>query len=128
MNMRKLIISALLLVGLSVHAYDYPYLIIETSDGSTTTISVESLSLAVSGSSLVATTGSSSQSFTLSDLSKMYFSADSGTSGIEAAEAQSIDENEVIYDMNGRQVTRQQMRRGIYVIKSKNGIRKLNVK
>jgi hypothetical protein len=38
------------------------------------------------------------------------------------------DEIEAIYDLQGHQVTREQMRRGIYIIKTKNGTSKVSVR
>lgn len=49
------------------------------------------------------------------------------TSGIENLEVDA-DTRADIYDLQGRKVTKDQMRRGIYVVKTKSGIRKVRVK
>ena len=69
--MKKLLLAFLFMVGGStVEADDYPYLTFQTTDGAKTSVSVASLSLIINGTTLTA----GLQSFTLADLSKMYFS------------------------------------------------------
>lgn len=70
-----------MLVGtLTVQAGDYTYLTFETTDGAKASVSVASdVTLTISGTTL--TVGS--QSFTLTNLSKMYFSTSDETTGIE---------------------------------------------
>lgn len=70
--MKKIILLLTLLVGrLAVQAGDYAYLTFETTDGAKVSIPVEEpLTLAIDGTTLTA----GSQMFTLSKLSKMYFS------------------------------------------------------
>ena len=77
----KKILFLILFAGsaLSSLAYDYPYLAFQTSNGSVTTVAVESLTLTVSGSSLVATNDDGSVTLSLSDLSKMYFTTEAAT-------------------------------------------------
>ena len=69
-----------------------------------------------------------SESFTLTNLSKMYFSTTSETTGIAEAQTISDDEVEAIYDLSGHQVTKEQMRRGVYIIKTRKGTSKVTVK
>ena len=70
--MKKIILLLTLLVGaLTMQADDYAYLVFETTDGAKVSVPVEeSLTLAIDGTTLTA----GSQMFTLSKLSKMYFS------------------------------------------------------
>lgn len=70
--MKKIILLLTLLVGrLAVQADDYAYLTFETTDGAKASVPVEeSLTLTIDGNTL--TTGS--RTFSLSKLSKMYFS------------------------------------------------------
>ena len=71
--MKKFLLTATMLItaGMTVQANDYAYLIFETTDGAKVSIPVEeSLTLAIDGTTLTA----GSQMFTLSKLSKMYFS------------------------------------------------------
>ncbi len=108
-----------------VQADNYPYLTFETADGTKTSVSSATLTITIQDGKLVA----GSQEFTLADLSKMYFStSDETTSGIEEISITSLEEAISIYDLQGRKVSKDQMRRGIYVIKTKSGTRKVNVK
>ena len=58
----------------------------------------------------------------------MYFSTSDETTGIEEINVTTLDEKADIYDLQGRKVSKEKMRRGVYVIKTKNGVRKVNVK
>ena len=68
------------------------------------------------------------QSFTLSNLSKMYFSNTDETTGISEVMRAELDEATEIYNLQGHKVSKDQMRRGVYVIKTKQGTFKLNVR
>ena len=104
--------------------YDYPYLTFETADGTKTSISTASLTIHIQDGKLMA----GSTELTLADLSKMYFSTSDETTGIEEVNITTLDESVDIYDLQGRKVSKEQMRRGIYVVKTKSGIRKVSVK
>ena len=115
------------LVGaLTVQAEDYAYLTFETTDGAKASVAVSSLTLTISGSTLTA----GSQTFTLSNLSKMYFSAsdESTATGIETISAVTLDEAAEIYDLQGHKVTKDQMRRGVYIVKSNSRTYKMIVR
>ena len=125
---KRLLILTALMGTLTAQADDYPFLTFELADGTKTSVAASSLSLTISGTTLTA----GSQSFTLTNLSKMYFSTtdESSTSGIKSVSALTTDEWESaeIYDLQGRRVTREQMRQGIYVVKTTSGTFKVNVK
>jgi len=127
--MKKFALTLLsVVISLSVQAYDYPYLAFQASDGTVTTVSVESLTITVDSSGqLVVTNGDGSQTFTVSDLSKMYFTASSSTDigSIDAADDDNCCE---IYDMLGRKIASDQLKSGVYIIKTKSGTRKVNVR
>ena len=78
--MKKILLLLTILVGtLTAHAEEYTYLTFETTDGAKASVAVSDLTLTISGTTLTAGT----QSFTLSNLSKMYFSnTDETTTGI----------------------------------------------
>ena len=116
--MKKLVVFLLMMMGtMAVHAADYAYLTFETTDGAKASVSVENLTLTISGTTLTA----GSQSFTLSNLSKMYFStSDETTTGIEEITNAALDEATDIYDLQGHKVTKEQMRKGVYIVKTKN--------
>lgn len=126
--MKKIILFLTMLVGaMAAQAGDYAYLTFETTDGSKVSVSVASdVTLTISGTTLTAGT----QSFTLANLSKMYFttSDETSTTGISKVMKTDLDEATEIYDLQGHKVTKDQMRRGVYVIKTKQGTFKLNVK
>ena len=76
--MRKILLLLVALAGaLTVKADSYTYLTFETTDGEKVSVSLESLTITISGTTL--TTGS--QSFTLTNLSRMYFSYTDETAG-----------------------------------------------
>ena len=125
--MKKLMMLLTLMMGtMGMKAADYPYLTFELTDGSKASVSVSSdLAMTFSGTTL--TIGS--ESFTLTNLSKMYFSASNETStGISALEIADSDEVEAIYNLQGHKVSRDQMQRGVYIIKTKKGTSKITVK
>ena len=127
----KRIALLLMMIGAlaTVQAEDtvYPYLTFETADGGKVSVSVSALAITVNDGVLKAGT----QTFALSNLSRMYFSKTDETSdaaGIETVSTAVLNEALAIYDLQGRKVTKEQMRRSIYVIKTKTGTRKVNVK
>ena len=125
--MKKQIMTMMVMIA-SVTAQaendDYPYLTFKTADGAKTSISTASLTINIQDGKLKA----GSMELTLADLSKMYFSTSDETTGIEEVTTTTLDETADIYDLQGRKVTKDQMRRGIYVVKTKSGIRKVRVK
>jgi hypothetical protein len=124
--MKKIALTLLILVvTMTAQAEDYAYLTFETTDGAKASVAVEGLTLSISETTLTVGT----QSFTLTNLSKMYFSTtDESTTGISEVMKADLNEATEIYDLQGHKVTKDQMRRGVYVIKTKQGTFKLNVK
>ena len=124
--MKKLFLFLLLMAGtLTAQAADYTYLTFETTDGAKVSVEASSLTVAISGTTLTA----GSQSFTLSNLSKMYFSTSDETTGIKTLTASEWNEVADIYDLKGRKVSKDQMRSGqVYVVKTKNDAHKIAVK
>ena len=136
--MKKTVLLFMVLAGaLTVQANDsssnddYPFLTFETSDGSKTSVSSTELTITIKDGKLTA----GSTVFTLADLSKMYFSTFDETMGIEDIEVFQTDDLQnagEIYDLNGRKIVNHTENRklpsGIYVIKTKTGTRKIQVK
>ena len=124
--MKRLMFFLMMMMGtLAMQAGDYPYLTFETTDGNKVSVSTESLTLTVSGTTLTA----GNQSFTLVNLSRMYFStSDESTTGI--SETLAVDLNEVtdIYDLKGNKVSKSQMQKGVYIVKTNKGTFKMTVK
>lgn len=124
--MKKIILFMTMMVGvLTAHADSYTYLTFETTDGAKASVSVSDLTLTISGTTLTAGT----QSFTLTNLSKMYFStSDETTTGISEVMKADLDEATDIYDLQGHRVTKAQMRRGVYIVKTKSRTYKMVVR
>ena len=126
--MKRLFMAlATLLLGLTaIHAGDYPYLTFELTDGTKASVSVSQLQLAINGTTLTA----GSQSFTLTNLAKMYFSAtdESSATGISSASIINNDDITDIYDLQGHKVTKDQMKKGVYIVKTKDRTYKIAVK
>ena len=127
-------ILAMMIGTMTAQADEFPYLTFETTNGTKVSVVVESLKLSISGTTL--TVGS--QSFTLSNLSKMYFSTTDETNGVvDAIDDLSTDmsllENTEIYDLNGRIVTqgktsKSKLPRGVYIVKTNEKNCKIAVK
>lgn len=127
--MKSFILGILMMVGtLPTMAGNYPYLTFELTDGAKVSVSVSSLSLSVNGNTLKA----GAQTFTISNLSKMYFSSTDETNGgataIEELTAEDLEGKE-IYDLNGHRLASDaQLPRGVYIVKSKNKTCKIVVR
>ena len=127
--MKSFILGILMMIGtLPAMAGNYPYLTFELTDGAKVSVSVSSLSLSVNGNTLKA----GAQTFTISNLSKMYFSSTDETNGgatvIEELTADDLEGKE-IYDLNGHRLdSNAQLPRGVYIVKSKNKTCKIVVR
>lgn len=106
----------------------YPYLTFVTTDGAKASFNVSKLSFSIDGTTLKV----GDRQFTLSNLSKMYFSTeDETTSGIEEVTKAVLDETTEIYDLKGRKVARGdkgELPKGVYIVKTKKGTHKLMVR
>ena len=97
----------------------YTFLTFEMTDGAKVSLAVSSLTLTISGNTLTA----GSQTFTLSNLSDT-----DETTGIEEVSIASINDTVDIYDMQGHKILKEQLQKGVYIIKTKNITRKILVK
>ncbi len=114
-----------LVSALTMQADDYAYLTFETTDGAKASVEVSSLTLTINGATLTA----GSQTFTLTNLSKMYFSvSDETATGIEEITSVTLDEAAEIYDLQGHKVSKNQMHKGVYIVKSSNKTYKMIVR
>ena len=119
------LLLTVLVATLTVQAEGYTYLTFETTDGAKASVAVENLTLTISGTTLTA----GSQQFTLSNLSKMYFSAsDETATGIEEINSAAIEEATDIYDLQGHKVSKEQMRKGVYIVKTNSRTYKMVVR
>ena len=105
---------------LTVQANDksYTYLTFETTDGAKSSVEMASLKLTFIGTTLIIGT----ESYPISNLKKVYFSAsdESSSTGIESVKTATINDSVAIYDLQGHQVTKGQVKRGIYIVKAKD--------
>ena len=123
--MKKFLLIMMALVGAQiVQAEEYAYLTFATTDGEKASVAVSSLTLTINGNTLTA----GSQTFILSNLSKMYFSNTNETTAIEQITTATLDEAADIYDLQGHKVTKEQMKRGVYIVKTKGRTYKMIVK
>ena len=124
--MKKILLTVLLFcAGLTaVQAEGYPYLTFELTDGTKASVPAASLTLTINGTTL--TTGS--QSFELTNLSKMYFSTSNMSTGIKSIDNGELTIDNEIYDLQGHKVTKAQMKKGVYIVKTKEKTYKIAVK
>ena len=120
MKKRLFILSLLSVLTFGMKAADYNYLVFTLTDGSTQSIAAMGTSISMSDGTLTATNGSTIVTIPLTNLAKMAFSNDPGTTGIEAIDTEflTMDENVTIYDLQGRRVAKSQLRQGIYIVKN----------
>ena len=131
--MKKIAIVFLLLVSaLTTSAEGLPYLTFELTDGSKVSVDVTQLTLAISGNTLKA----GSLSFTLTNLSKMYFSnINETTTGIEDVDEQALSDFSIaeVYDLNGRRILngssmKGRLPQGVYIVKTREKTYKMMVR
>ena len=126
--MKKIILLLTILVGtLTAQAGDYTYLTFESTDGAKVSVDVSSLPVTINLDNSTLTIGN--QTFVLADLSKMYFStSDETTTGIKEITSATLDEATDIYDLQGHKVTKEQMKKGVYIVKTNNRTYKMVVR
>ena len=124
--MKKLYLFLAVMLGtLTAHAEDYTYLTFVTSDGAKTSVSVSSLTMSISGTTLAA----GSKTFTLSDLTKMYFStSDETATDIKSISVKDLKEYSEVHDLNGKKMSKDKLKKGVYIVKTKTGNYKIVVK
>ena len=115
------------LAALSVHlmADEYGYMVFTLNDGTTQSIAANGLSLSFAGGNMTAKNGTEALTISLNSLNAMAFSKNGATA---INNAMTDDDSEDIYDLQGHRVTRAEMRKGVYIIKTKNRTYKVNVR
>lgn len=131
--MKKLFLTLLAVIAvLTMRADDYPYLLFKTADGTIHAMSVESLTMEISGSQLVVTNSEETQTFTITDLDKMFFYEN--TTGID--EIFSTESGEVsVFTIMGIYVGKypdanealKTLDKGLYILKTKSNTVKIAV-
>ena len=126
--MRKFTFLCLFFVGLfTAYAENtYSYLTFETTDGAKFSVQASSLSLSVKGN--VLTVGE--YEFLVSNLTKMYFSAvnETTTTSVDAVADAVFDDAVEIYNLKGIKVSKKKLARGVYIVKTKDGLNKIVVR
>ena len=116
--------AAFALLGTAAMADDFHYLTFETTDGAKASVEISALSMTIDGTTLVA----GNQTFPLSNLSKMYFSVSDETSsatGIRQLDNLNSQEILAVYDLQGHKIAKEQMKKGVYIVKTKGGTYKI---
>ncbi|MBQ6653537.1 MAG: hypothetical protein IJM81_09160 [Prevotella sp.] len=133
--MKKIIAITIVLVAMCAKAqaddYTYPYLAFVTTGGSVETVSVADLQITFTDSQLVLTNASTSKNYTLSELSKMYFSeTEESTTAIEAVPTNETDglQDAQWFTTDGRQLPDAPQRKGVYIVKNNGRTYKVAVK
>lgn len=115
------------LLSTSAIADEFHYLTFETTDGAKASVEISSLSITIDGTTLMA----GNQTFVLSNLSKMYFSVSDETSsatGIRQLGNLNSQEILAVYDLQGHQIAKEQMKKGVYIVKTQAGTYKIALK
>jgi hypothetical protein len=134
--MRKHLLLLMLFIALSASADNFSYLAFKSSDGTVQTVSVASLTLTFSNGVVTATNSEGSKTFTLADLSMMYFSVDQeGTNSIESV-FRNVEGQVTVYSLTGVKMgsyasiaeARGALKSGIYVVSAGGKSYKMNLK
>lgn len=131
--MRHFLTTLLVLAtAIMAQAYDYPYLALQTTSGTVTQVATESLSLTISGTQLKATNNEGTQTFTLSELSCMYFVASAtGINTIDLNQAGPVE----VSTLTGASVGRYEslsaacstLPAGVYIVQTQSNTLKIAV-
>ena len=124
---RRTVMTLLLAGSLAAQATDYQYLTIEKNDGTALSLTAVGLNITYTGTQLTATNGYETTTFSLSEISRMYFSNTKETTGIETTVAEIAKDAEV-YDLNGRRVLASNLQKGVYIVKENGKTRKVTIK
>ena len=135
--MKQLLISIIVVaaVAMPAHAADYDYLVFQNADGSVSSFAVGSLKITFANGQLQLVNSETSQSFSLQDLAKMYFSNSVATSVEPLLPASEQAEVEVFaasgvamgrFDSLGQ--AQERLAPGVYVVKQSGKTFKIAVK
>ena len=117
--MRKVFLTLFaVMTAAAAWAEDYAYLVFETKDGVKTSVAVESITITIADGKLTA----SGQEFSLSNLSKMYFSASDVTGVRDAAAVSGLQSGKAAcYDLSGRRIDGSPSSKGVFIVKMNDG-------
>lgn len=121
---KMVMMAAFALLGTSAMADDFHYLTFETTDGAKASVEISALSMTIDGTTLAA----GNQTFVLSNLSRMYFSvSDETSSATDIRQLDNLNSQEIlaVYDLQGHKIAKEQMKKGVYIVKTPNGTYKI---
>lgn len=136
-DMKKNLMLCLALAGMTTAMADeYPYLMFQNNDGTTTSVASEGLTITFSDGKLIAKNADGSKTFTLTELNKMFFSKNADVTGIEETPKDASAEPVEVFTLAGISVGRFEnmkeaqntLSKGCYVVKSASGTLKITVK
>ncbi len=120
--MKKLLFTVLLAAGMTAQADDYKYLTF-ACNGTEQSVTLETIQkITFEDGLVVVATSDGSVSFTQSQMEKMYFSASAATA-IQTVDADAESEQTEVYDLSGRKMSNNNLKKGIYIINGKKVIR-----
>ena len=119
--------SVLAVLSGHLMADEFGYMVFTMNDGTTQSIASNGLSLSFAGGSLTAKNETETLTIPLNNLNAMAFSKN-GVTGIKSPIDESDGGSEEIYDLQGHRVTRAEMRKGVYIIKTKNRTYKTTIR
>ena len=138
---RTILLAAIAAWGFNpTWADDYPYLMFQTADGNTIAVTASELTITFADGKLIATNAEGTQTITLTDLSKMYFSTTGDANAIEDVKADGptdmSQEPVEVFTLTGisigkydtLQQAKSSLSQGIYVVKSASRTLKIAVK
>ena len=101
------------------------YMVFTLNDGTMKSITASGLTLSFTDGNLSAKSGNNELTIPLNSLKVMAFSKNGVTA---IGDTMADDDSEEIYDLQGHRVTRAEMRKGVYIIKTKNRTYKVNIR
>ena len=120
---------------MAAQAVDYQYLNIEKTDGTAQSLTAVGLNITYKDGCLVATNGSETATFALTDISRMFFSNTKDVTAIADITTIADDGEAAVFDLAGRQVAegrlqevKPQLRKGVYIVKLNSKTLKVQVK
>lgn len=128
--MKKVFVGLLLAMSMQAMADDYGYLTFTKGDGSARSLAVDGLTITFADGKATVQNATESETFTLSDLTKMFFSVDEETTmGISLTPTPSpTGEGSNYYSLDGRRLNGKPTKTGVYIVKSNGVTKKIAVK
>ena len=119
-------------MSMQAMADDYGYLTFTKGDGSARSLAVDGLTITFADGKATVQNATESETFTLSDLAKMFFSVDEETTmGILSIDNSqlTIDNSESQwYSLDGLKLSGKPTKTGVYIVKSNGVTKKIAVK